>query len=829
MNDPWVTALLRGRWVESALAVTALVAVSWPLGELVSTRPWIGPLFGVLLLVVAVGSLVRMARVPAWLVILAQVLALLGGLAGWAHQHRPPDESTLVAMSALVREGVLTIQTYSVPAPATPGLTFVVLGSIAALALVVEALGVTFRAGAIAGVPLLLVSAGAASGSGQALDPRYFLIGAAAWLVLLSQQGRARLEEWEDRPDAAVSVDRVAAARGNHHRLGVTARVMGVSALLLAVVLPGVLPHLPPTVLVDGRSGEGAPGTVSFTDTLDLTQDLADRSNAPVIRYRTDDSSPPPLRVTSTTLYDDGRWTPFGPATTSQYQVPEIFTIAGYSLAAPGLEATPRTMTVTQNGLRAPQLAVPYPPTAVDLGGVEWLWTPIGDSLTVGAAPGTYAVDYLEMAPLTTLPEEIGAPPVRAAERYAADELTTETADDGTTFLSAPDGSTVAITYSDGQTHWFRTDGSIEAEDPDGRIRLEPPVPEPQALTVDPASRQVVEDLAAELAGDRTNQIDIALELQRYLRSPEFTYSLTLADPVEGPDGEPLDPISHFLATKQGYCTQFATAMVMLARAQDIPARLAIGFLPGSRGLDGTRTVVASDAHAWPELFITGLGWTRFEPTPGQRSGTAPTFATEGQQQAVPTPQEVPSTEEPTVAPAVPDSAGGAGGSGEEGWFERHAEVIGWTALGLAAVLALASVVPLAGRWHRWRSRRGRSPVEQVEGEWTVLVDGLADLGVAPPAAATPRALRDHYAREIAPDAPTREALNRATDRLESARYAAQTPELGTMREDVRQVVEWQRARVTRRRRLLATLLPAGGRAQLGALLPGRRPHPAVD
>src|SRR5699024_9564559 len=150
------------------------------------------------------------------------------------------------------------------------------------------------------------------------------------------------------------------------------------------------------------------------------------------------------------------------------------------------------------------------------------------------------------------------------------------------------------ITYSDGQTQWFRTDGSIEAEDPDGRVRLEPPVPEPEALTVDPASRPVVADLAAELAGDRTNQIDVALEIQRYLRSPEFTYSLTLADPVEGADGQPLDPISHFLATKQGYCTQFATAMVMLARAQDIPARLAIGFLPGSRGLDGTRTVVAS-------------------------------------------------------------------------------------------------------------------------------------------------------------------------------------------------------------------------------------------
>src|SRR5690606_4463604 len=140
-------------------------------------------------------------------------------------------------------------------------------------------------------------------------------VGAAAWLVLLSQQGRARLEEWGEGPVAAVSVDRVAAARGNQHRLGVTARVMGLSALVLAVVVPGLLPHLPPTVLLDGRSGEGAPGSVTFTETLDLAQDLGDRSNAPVIRYRTEDSSPPPLRVTSSTLYADGQWTPYGAAT----------------------------------------------------------------------------------------------------------------------------------------------------------------------------------------------------------------------------------------------------------------------------------------------------------------------------------------------------------------------------------------------------------------------------------------------------------------------------------------------------------------------------------
>ena len=32
----------------------------------------------------------------------------------------------------------------------------------------------------------------------------------------------------------------------------------------------------------------------------------------------------------------------------------------------------------------------------------------------------------------------------------------------------------------------------------------------------------------------------------------------------------------------------------------------------------------SSDAHAWPELYIGGLGWTRFEPTPATRTGAPP-------------------------------------------------------------------------------------------------------------------------------------------------------------------------------------------------------------
>ena len=91
-----------------------------------------------------------------------------------------------------------------------------------------------------------------------------------------------------------------------------------------------------------------------------------------------------------------------------------------------------------------------------------------------------------------------------------------------------------------------------------------------------------------------------------------------------------MEPIRNFYETRRGYCVQFATAMIMMARAQGIPARMAIGFLPGQAAGTDKYIVKASDAHAWPELFFQGYGWLRFEPTPGARAGTPPPYAVLG-------------------------------------------------------------------------------------------------------------------------------------------------------------------------------------------------------
>ncbi len=70
------------------------------------------------------------------------------------------------------------------------------------------------------------------------------------------------------------------------------------------------------------------------------------------------------------------------------------------------------------------------------------------------------------------------------------------------------------------------------------------------------------------------------------------------------------------LESKQGYCSYFATAFVLLARAEGIPARYVEGFCVPVDGTNET-VVYSSMAHSWPEVYIEGVGWIPFEPTPG--------------------------------------------------------------------------------------------------------------------------------------------------------------------------------------------------------------------
>ncbi len=70
---------------------------------------------------------------------------------------------------------------------------------------------------------------------------------------------------------------------------------------------------------------------------------------------------------------------------------------------------------------------------------------------------------------------------------------------------------------------------------------------------------------------------------------------------------------------KEGYCVHYATAFVLLARHEGIPARYVQGYRVKPKRKGYVR-VYESDAHAWPECYIKGVGWIVYEPTPGHKA-----------------------------------------------------------------------------------------------------------------------------------------------------------------------------------------------------------------
>jgi len=78
------------------------------------------------------------------------------------------------------------------------------------------------------------------------------------------------------------------------------------------------------------------------------------------------------------------------------------------------------------------------------------------------------------------------------------------------------------------------------------------------------------------------------------------------------------NPIEQFLFKRHsGHCELFATSLVMLLRATDIPARLVVGF-HGGRPLSGNEEyeIRQKDAHTWVEAWFEDRGWVSFDPTP---------------------------------------------------------------------------------------------------------------------------------------------------------------------------------------------------------------------
>lgn len=254
----------------------------------------------------------------------------------------------------------------------------------------------------------------------------------------------------------------------------------------------------------------------------------------------------------------------------------------------------------------------------------------------------------------------------------------------------------------------------------------------------------VASDTARTVTAGAETRYDKAIALQDFFRQ-EFEYSL------EPEFGHGDTAIEQFLASGEGYCEQFAGTFAAMARSLDIPARVAVGFTPGTTSPDDPNLyrVYGRHAHAWPEVYFPETGWVAFEPTPGrgmpgaeQYTGVAPqqdaedptdattTSTTAGPTTSAPSPEDEAA---PTQPPSVQETETGAG----EPETEQGAGSGTWRIVVLAALAALAAAAALVR--HRRRGRLRLAALTPADRAWLEVSQALASrAGVSLDPAETP-------------------------------------------------------------------------------------------
>jgi transglutaminase-like putative cysteine protease len=166
---------------------------------------------------------------------------------------------------------------------------------------------------------------------------------------------------------------------------------------------------------------------------------------------------------------------------------------------------------------------------------------------------------------------------------------------DDTTLESGHRYAVVASTPEIGE----RVAATVDTPAPPELTELPDQVPE----EVSRLAREIVDEAGA------TTPFMQALAIQNELRTWEYS--------LEPPAGHSGVAMRTFLAQRIGYCEQFAGTMAVMLRTLGIPARVAVGFTPGTVSPDDPTlwTVTWANAHAWVEVKFGGQ-WIAFEPTP---------------------------------------------------------------------------------------------------------------------------------------------------------------------------------------------------------------------
>lgn len=416
--------------------------------------------------------------------------------------------------------------------------------------------------------------------------------------------------------------------------------------------------------------------------------------------------------------------------------------------------------------------------TMVDFDGREWVRGDRGESLEPAgpdavlwpselAAPAELDLVTVRVGDLDQdrLPIPVEPRTVEAPGSWVYDALRDEVIGTGST--STQDTVyEVQIAARDLTPDTLRADGAGEVIGPDAA----------ELAVAESAFTPEVRALAQEITRDATNQYDRALALQSFFRDVQnFSYD------TQVPPAQTDDAVWDFLNQRTGYCVQYASAMAVMARTLGIPARLAVGFLPGrpSEEVRGEFVVSGRQAHAWPELFFAGAGWVRFEPTPAVQTGAPPIYADPfagtpvSPEQMGPTGAATSSASAGAQAPQQNQGGGNQVGIGTASVPLELVAAVLVVVVGLLVALVLALL----------RRRRRRHPPRPRGAEqwWARLRTTLAERGVTWTDATTPRqaaeVVREHLRDADAPPEVIQQAiaaLGALLAAVEASRYAPQ-------------------------------------------------------
>ncbi|MFE4638652.1 transglutaminaseTgpA domain-containing protein [Streptomyces sp. NPDC056773] len=771
---------MSGRARLTVFAALATLFTAWSLNPLVESGSWLPQAAALLALQSAVGAGARRVPLARTLTVAAQLLVSLLALMllfGGKMQSAAGDglfDYLVTDFGALFRQGVQDVNEFSMPAPLTDGIRLLLVSGVLLIGLLVDLLAVTVRTAAAAGLPLLALYSvaaglsGAATGSGGGASWISFLLAGCGYLLLLLAEGRDRLAQWGRVFGAAPRGQVAAGYSGGGQAVAPvrTGRRIGAVALGLALVVPAVLPSLGSGVLGNGGgAGEGegnglGPSIQAVNPLVSLQSSLNTQDNRVVLRYRTNSPqlSEQYLRILALDEFNGIKWEASGRALTD---VPKRMpNPPGVSDSVLNGATEVETFISSAQTYAQRYLPMPYPATGVDIPG-KWRFEPAGRTL-VG--------------------DQLGKDRFQNAQgvQYSVRSLLLNPTAEQLRKAPAPNPE-IAAEYT---------------KVPDNL----PPV---------------VAQTAREVTNGAKDDYTAAVKLQEYFAvSGGFRYDTKVSS------GTGSQAIAKFLADKEGFCVHFAFSMASMARTLGIPARVAVGFTPGVKQADGIVNVSMRDAHAWPELYFEGVGWTRFEPTP--RSGiTVPDYsrpATPQTQPSAPTAAPSASAAQPSAGPSTADDcppelkrlgecgpAAGQQSTGAGGDGTSAAAVLAWTAAGI-----LLLSLPLLPFLWRGRLRARRLGSGRVLAAWRELRDAAWDVGIVPDEALSPRGAADRVVSLGRLDAGAADAVRRVAGAVERELYAppGAEPSYGELTQDVLLARAGLLAGVSRRSRLRALFLP---------------------